>query len=244
MIGHKLPYKTKSATVGVWSRGGPKPTSECCVSLFWMVMQGEHSGVYPGSDKRMPYVQRGREVCISLHRSACVGVTSLRERTSSPSLKEEKKEYKDDCLRCWSQSCVRFVVRCPLESPGLSFYRARGGQDDGEPWDDVLSIPVKVTVATALGMEGHPWTPRWRRGRDAEMTRSAVPCHTSFPVELCRASRLGRGRVETGWIRPNPRDCGIRALSYPPSRVTSDVQCAVRRVQWRFSPPITGWAVK
>jgi hypothetical protein len=45
-------------TVGVRSRGDPKPTSKCCVSQSWMVMQGEHTGVYPGSGKRRPYVQR------------------------------------------------------------------------------------------------------------------------------------------------------------------------------------------
>jgi hypothetical protein len=26
-----------------------------------MVMEGEYTGVYPGSDKRRPYVQRGEE---------------------------------------------------------------------------------------------------------------------------------------------------------------------------------------
>jgi hypothetical protein len=78
-------------TIGVRSRGGPKPTSECCVSLSWMVMQGEHTGVYLGLGKRRPYVQQGREFCISLHRGACVGVTTLRERATSPSLKERKK---------------------------------------------------------------------------------------------------------------------------------------------------------
>jgi hypothetical protein len=46
-------------TVCVQSRGGPKPTSECCVSLIWMVMEGEYTGIYPGSGKRRPYVQRG-----------------------------------------------------------------------------------------------------------------------------------------------------------------------------------------
>jgi hypothetical protein len=30
--------------VDVRTRGGPKPTSKCCVSLSWMVMQGEHTG--------------------------------------------------------------------------------------------------------------------------------------------------------------------------------------------------------
>jgi hypothetical protein len=78
--------------VGVRTEGGPKPTSKCCVTLSWMVMQGEHTGVYPGSGKRRPYVQQGGEVCISLHRGARVGVTSRRERVSSPSLKEKKGE--------------------------------------------------------------------------------------------------------------------------------------------------------
>jgi hypothetical protein len=50
---------SKLSFVGVRTRGGPKPTSKCCVSLSWMVMQGEHTGVYPGSGKRRPYVQRG-----------------------------------------------------------------------------------------------------------------------------------------------------------------------------------------
>jgi hypothetical protein len=34
-------------TIGLQSQWGPKSTSECCVSLSWMVMQGEHTGVYP-----------------------------------------------------------------------------------------------------------------------------------------------------------------------------------------------------
>jgi hypothetical protein len=58
-----------------------------------------------------PTSSGGREFYIFLHRGACVGVTSLRERAASPSLKE-RKEYKDDCLRCWSLSCVLLVVRC------------------------------------------------------------------------------------------------------------------------------------
>jgi len=42
-------------------------------SLSQMVMQ-EDTKIYPGSGKRRPYVQRGREVCIILHQSACIGV--------------------------------------------------------------------------------------------------------------------------------------------------------------------------
>ena len=40
-----------------------------------MVMQ-EDTEIYPGSGKRRPYVQRGREVCIILHLSACTGANT------------------------------------------------------------------------------------------------------------------------------------------------------------------------
>jgi len=40
-----------------------------------MVMQ-EDTKIYPGSGKRRPYVQRGREVCIILHLSACTGANT------------------------------------------------------------------------------------------------------------------------------------------------------------------------
>jgi len=44
-----------------------------------MVMQ-EDTKIYPGSGKRRPYVQRGREVCIILHLSACTGVNTSLDR--------------------------------------------------------------------------------------------------------------------------------------------------------------------
>jgi hypothetical protein len=111
-------------------------------------MQGEHTGVYPGSGKRRPYVQRGGEVCISLHRGARVGVTSRRERVSSPSLKEKKGERRllEMLISCFSLfgrvvgcfvfflfvcSLVGSFVRPPLSNPGLPFYKARGGQAKG-----------------------------------------------------------------------------------------------------------------
>jgi len=40
-----------------------------------MVMQ-EDTEIYPGSGKRRPYVQRGREVFIILHLSACTVVNT------------------------------------------------------------------------------------------------------------------------------------------------------------------------
>jgi hypothetical protein len=71
-------------------------------------------GVYPGSGKRRPYVQRGEEVCISLHRSARVGVTSMRERASSPSLKERKKRTRVIAPECLDCCFVFFFICCPL----------------------------------------------------------------------------------------------------------------------------------
>jgi hypothetical protein len=63
--------------------------NQCCVSLIWMVMQEEYTKVYPGSDERMPYVQRGGGYCISLHLSAYVGVTSC-ERGNRSHILERK----------------------------------------------------------------------------------------------------------------------------------------------------------
>jgi len=40
-----------------------------------MVIQ-EDTEIYPGSGKRRPYVQRGREICIILHLSACTRVNT------------------------------------------------------------------------------------------------------------------------------------------------------------------------
>jgi hypothetical protein len=105
-------------------QGGPKPTSKCCVTLSWMVMQGEHTGVYPGSGKRRPYVQRGREVCISLHRGARVGVTSRRERVSSPSLKEKKE--KDGCFAFFPSSFAPLFVALACPFIGREEAKSRG----------------------------------------------------------------------------------------------------------------------
>jgi hypothetical protein len=65
-----------------------------------MVMQGEHTGVYPGSGGRRPYVQRGERVLYFLApRCLCRGYKLAREG-GEPKSQREEKEYKDDCLKC------------------------------------------------------------------------------------------------------------------------------------------------
>jgi hypothetical protein len=84
----------------------------CCVSLIWMMMQREYMGVYPGSGERRPYVQRG-EVLYFLAPKCLRRGYKLWERELIPSLKE--REYKGDCLRCWSSTVGWWLVLpfCP-----------------------------------------------------------------------------------------------------------------------------------
>ena len=70
------PYLARQLSV-FSPRGSHQRVNLYACSLSQMVMQ-EDTKVYPGSGKRRPYLQRGREVCIILHLSACTGVnTSL-----------------------------------------------------------------------------------------------------------------------------------------------------------------------
>jgi hypothetical protein len=61
-----------------------------------MVMQGEHTGVYPGSGKRMPYVQRGgRDLYFLALRCLCRGYKLAREG-GEPRSQRGEKEIQDD----------------------------------------------------------------------------------------------------------------------------------------------------
>jgi hypothetical protein len=87
--------------VGVRSRGGPKPTSESMQRV--PNLDGDtrrvHGGLsWFGQKKALRPAGRG-EYCISLHLSACVGVTSC-ERGNRAQVSEKNREYKGDCLRC------------------------------------------------------------------------------------------------------------------------------------------------
>jgi hypothetical protein len=57
-----------------------------------MVMQGEYTGVYPGSGKEGPTSSGGGEYCIFLHQSAYVGVTSYKRENRSQVSREEESE--------------------------------------------------------------------------------------------------------------------------------------------------------
>jgi hypothetical protein len=151
-----------------------------------MVMQEEHTGVYPGSGKRRPYVQRGGgEVCISLHRGARVGVTNMRERASSPSLKERKKgqgwllEVSISCFSSLSVVVLHFFhPRC--RTLACPFIGREEAKTTGSLEVMFLSIPVELTVATCSG-NGRPsldTMASWETRQRNDPERRAIP---SFP---------------------------------------------------------------
>jgi hypothetical protein len=72
---------------------------------------------------------------------------------------------------------------------------------------------------------------------DEAVKRPRVLCHVGLSSLLTDGGlRPGRGRVEDGWIRPNPRDRGVRTLSYPTSRVMAN-SARYGVYSDRFSPP-------
>ena len=72
------PYLARQLSV-FSPRGAHQRVNLCVCSLSQMVMQ-EDTKIYPGSGKRTPYVQWGREVCIILHLSAYTGVNTSLDR--------------------------------------------------------------------------------------------------------------------------------------------------------------------
>jgi hypothetical protein len=61
MSPRSVPYLARQLSASSPARVLSQRVNQCCVSLIWMVMQGEYMGVYPGSGKRTPYVQQGGE---------------------------------------------------------------------------------------------------------------------------------------------------------------------------------------
>jgi hypothetical protein len=76
---------TRITCVGVWSRGGPKLTSESMLRV--PNMDGDarrvHGGLSWFGQKRALRPARRGEYCISFHLSACVGVTSYERGSRS-----------------------------------------------------------------------------------------------------------------------------------------------------------------
>jgi hypothetical protein len=59
MLARSVPYLARQLSVPSPARVLSQRVNQCCVSLIWIVMQGEYTGVYPGSGKRRPYVKQG-----------------------------------------------------------------------------------------------------------------------------------------------------------------------------------------
>jgi hypothetical protein len=59
MLARSAPYLARQQSVFGPARILSQRVNQCCVSLIWMVMQGEYTEVYPSLGKRRPYVQRG-----------------------------------------------------------------------------------------------------------------------------------------------------------------------------------------
>jgi hypothetical protein len=62
MLARSVPYLVRQLSAFGPTMVLSQRVNLCCVSLIWMVMQREYTGVYPGLGKRRPYVQRGGEV--------------------------------------------------------------------------------------------------------------------------------------------------------------------------------------
>jgi hypothetical protein len=89
-------------------------------------MQGEYTGVYPGLGKEGP-TSSGGEYCISLHLSACVGVTSYERGKRSQVSRKEKKSILLEMLILEAGRCLVVFVLCPppRRVPCLPFYRVK-----------------------------------------------------------------------------------------------------------------------
>jgi hypothetical protein len=77
-------FLVANATVGVWSREGPKPTSESVLRV--PNLDGDARRVHGGLSwfrQKKALRPAGGEYCIFLHLSACVGVTSCERGSQS-----------------------------------------------------------------------------------------------------------------------------------------------------------------
>jgi hypothetical protein len=95
-------------------------------------MQREYTGVYPDSGKEDPMSSGGGEYCISLHRSACVGVRSCeRGNRSQVSIEEEGGVL----LEMLIGEVEKTPILCFSLAPKSSWPCGRCGRCSGDvPW--------------------------------------------------------------------------------------------------------------
>jgi hypothetical protein len=81
-----------------------------------MVMQGEYMGVYPGSRKEGPTSSGEGEYYVSLHRSACVWVTSCERGNWSQVSREEEGSVLFEMLIAEVRKTPVFLFSSSFES--------------------------------------------------------------------------------------------------------------------------------
>jgi hypothetical protein len=146
-------------------------------------MQREYTRVYPGSSKESPTSSRGRECCISLHLSACVGVTSCERGNLSQVSRKEKNRVLLEMLISEVEKISIFVVLF-AEPSALSFIESSEGQG------------ISKTLRRCLRGEGSAGT--------AEVVVATCPSN-GWPSPGCH------GDVDDGTVK-GPGSCGERAI--------------------------------
>jgi hypothetical protein len=136
-VGTQRPYLAHQQSTFGPARVLSQRVNLCCVSLIWMVMQREYTGVYPGSGKRRPYVQRGEKYYISLHLSACVGVTSYERGSRSQVSERERVQRRLLEMLIFYGGVMTFLPSSPLppsvESPAFPFIGSKKAKTSGVP---------------------------------------------------------------------------------------------------------------
>jgi hypothetical protein len=146
-------------------------------------MQREYTRVYPGSSKESPTSSRGRECCISLHLSACVGVTSCERGNLSQVSRKEKNRVLLEMLISEVEKISIFVVLF-AEPSALSFIESSEGQG------------ISKTLRRCLRGEGSAGT--------AEVVVATCPSN-GWPSPGCH------GDVDDGTVK-GPGSYGERAI--------------------------------
>jgi hypothetical protein len=91
MLARSVPYLARQLSAFGPTRVLSQRVNQCCMSLIWMVMQGEYTGGLSWFEHKKPLRPAGGKYCIFLHLSACVGVTSC-ERGSRSQVSKRKNE--------------------------------------------------------------------------------------------------------------------------------------------------------